>query len=313
MIVPCFNVADHLTQTLLSLRRNTAPGIEFIIIDDGSSDATAEILAAQLDSLPGARLITSPRNVGLSAARNLGLEAASGEYITFLDGDDFYAAGYLLELSGAIRRLGCDVLRTDHVRVHGRKRTVHRINHGPRGVVMRPRDAILPVHRPTSVDAPNAWAGIYHRRLADAGLLHFAENLRTCEDRPWNWRLHLKVDSFAVVGLLGVFYRRNVATSLTQLVDERQFDFLAAHDQIVALVSADPDADRLLPKAVRSYCAIICHHLSRSERYSAPLAARLRARSAQSLNNLPDQTMRTVLASMDDRRRAVLIGLLDAA
>ena len=312
VIIPCYNVGNHVQQTLRSLRRNAASGFEFLLVDDASTDATAEILADRVHSVPGAQVITQPQNSGLSAARNAGLREATGEYITFLDGDDFYAAGYLPVLVQTIARLGCAMVRTDHIRLHGRRRTVHRINHGPRDMVMRPRDAILPVERPTSVDAPNAWAGIYHRSLADAGLLDFAEDLRTCEDRPWNWRLHLAAPSFAVVGLLGVFYRRDVATSLTRLVDERQFDFLTAHEHIVTLVTGDPDADLLLPKAVRSYCAIICHHLGRLDRYPAPLAAQLRQLSAQALHRLPADVLAGVTSTMDTRRRTMLAELMAA-
>ena len=97
------------------------------------------------------------------------------------------------------------MVRTDHVKFNGRKRAVHRSPMGPRGVVMSPRDAILPAHRLTSVDAPNAWAGVYHRRLADDGALQFGEGLRTAEDRLWIWRLYLWVPTFAVIGLAGVF------------------------------------------------------------------------------------------------------------
>lgn len=313
VIVPCYDVQDHVRQTLDSLRRNAAPDFEFLLVDDGSTDATPEMLADQADAVPGARIITLPANVGVAAARNVGLRAAEGDYITFLDGDDFYAPGYLTELLATIERLGCEMVRADHVRVHGRKRTVHRISHGPRGLVMRPRDAILPVRRATSVDAPNAWAGIYHRSVAEAGLLDFAEDLHTCEDRLWNWRLHLSADRFAVVGLLGVFYRRDVATSLTQITDERQLHFLAAHDQIFALVAADREAERLLPKAVWAYCAIVCHHLDQAARFSAPLGARLREQSALSLRRLPDALLRDVTEAMDARRQGLLRDLLEAA
>jgi hypothetical protein len=53
----------------------------------------------------------------------------------------------------------------------------------------------------------------------DEGLLRFDEDLRTCEDRPWIWGLHLQARTFALVGLRGVRYRRNVSASLTQLAD----------------------------------------------------------------------------------------------
>jgi glycosyltransferase involved in cell wall biosynthesis len=313
VIVPCYNVADHVLTTLQSLRRNAAPGIEILLVDDASTDATPELLAARVDQVPGARIVTAERNRGLSATRNLGLEQASGDYLTFVDGDDFLAPGYLSELLATIRRLNCDLVRTDHVQVRGRRRTVHRVGHGPRGVVMRPRDAILPVQRPTSVDAPNAWSGIYARRLLDAGLLRFDETLRTCEDRPWNWRLHLEADSFAVVGLTGVFYRRDVASSLTRVVDERQLDFLPAHDRIIDLVQADPEVERFLPKAVRSYCAIICHHIGRAARWPPALAEELRVRCGAALRRLPAGLVEETSAQMGGERPRLLQDLRAAA
>jgi len=313
VVVPCYNVAGYAAQTLRSLRRNAQPGIEFVLVDDASTDATLAVLEDEADRLPASRIVSLPVNVGIAAARNAGITAGHGEYLTFLDGDDFVAAGYFADLLAVIERLGCDMVRTDHVQVRGRERTVHRIGHGPRGVVCRPRDAILPVDRATSVDAPNAWAGIYSRRLVDNGLLYFPEHLRTCEDRLWNWRLHLGADSFAVVGLLGVFYRRGVTTSLTQITDERQFDFIPAFDAIVAAAAADPEGERLMPKAIRSYCSMVVHHLNQLSRYEPGLADRLPRLCREALSRLPAEPLRQVVAGLEPHRAAQLDTLMAAA
>jgi glycosyltransferase involved in cell wall biosynthesis len=313
VVVPCYNVERYVAETLRSLRRSAAPDIEFLFVDDASTDATPAILETAAAQLPGSRILTCEANGGLAAARNVGIGAAQGEYISFLDGDDFVAPDYYPTLVDTIRRLGCEMVRTDHVQVRGRERSVHRINHGPRRVVSSPRRAILPVDRVTSVDAPHAWAGIYHRRLADAGLLYFSPELRTCEDRPWNWRLHLHARSFAVVGLLGLHYRRDVANSLTRVADERQLDFVQAFDRIVELVEADPDSKCLLPKAIRSYCAIILHHLSQSSRYTPELAQELVRRCQQALRRLPAHALHEVLTAMDQPRARRLTALLGEA
>lgn len=313
VIIPCHNIEAYVGPMLQSLRRNTGPGIRFLLIDDASTDATASIIERQLDRVAGADLIRCPDNVGLAAARNVGIDnAGDATYLAFLDGDDFVSPGYYPELLAAIERLGCDFLRTDHVRVTGRRRTVHRVNHPHRNAVANPRDAILPVDRTTSVDAPNAWSGVSHRRLADSGLLRFNEKLKTCEDRPWNWRLHLKGESFAVVGLLGVFYRRDVSTSLTRISDRRQFDFLTAFDQIIADVDADRDAELLLPKAIRSYCSMICHHLGRLNTYEEPLGEELYALCAAALARLPRRQLNEVVAGLDQRRQKVISEVMAA-
>ncbi|MES4901146.1 MULTISPECIES: glycosyltransferase [unclassified Streptomyces] len=306
VIVPFYNVQTYAPDTLRSLRANARDDFEFILVDDCATDGTPEILERAERDLPGAVYVRHEQNGGLATARNTGLDAARGEYLTFLDGDDWLAPGYYEQLLGAIEELDCDFLRTDHVQVTGRARTIHRVPHGLRNVVMDPRDVILPADRSTSVDYAYAWAGIYHRRLADQGLLHFTHGLRTAEDRPWIWKLHREARSFAVVGLLGVFYRRGVASSLTQIGDVRQLDFIRAFDQVIEETARDRDADTLLPKAVRTYCAIISHHLGNIERFEPTVAKKLRSMSAAALKRMPQDVLKEALDSMDYERAARL-------
>jgi glycosyltransferase involved in cell wall biosynthesis len=306
VIVPFYNVRQYAPDTLRSLRANARDDFEFILVDDCSSDGTADLLARAESELPGAVLVRHEKNGGLATARNTGIDRARGEYLTFLDGDDWLAPGHYERLVAAIEGLGCDFVRTDHVQCTARARVVHRVPHGRRGVVMRPRDAILPAHRSTSVDYAYAWAGVYHRRLAERGLLHFTDGLRTAEDRPWIWKLHREAESFAVTGLLGVFYRRGVASSLTQIGDVRQLDFIRAFDEVVAGAAEDADAARLLPKAVRTYCAIISHHLGSVERFEPAVARKLKAMSAAALRRMPQNALDEVLGSMDTERATLL-------
>ncbi|MFD5120952.1 glycosyltransferase family 2 protein [Streptomyces sp. NPDC058385] len=302
VIVPFYNVQQYAPDTLRSLRANARDDFEFILVDDCSKDETPDILARAERELPGAVLVRHEKNGGLATARNTGLDASRGEYLTFLDGDDWLAPGYYERLLASIEGLGCDFVRTDHVQCTARARTVHRVPTGRRGVVMDPREAILPADRSTSVDYAYAWAGMYHRRLADAGLLHFTDGLRTAEDRPWIWRLHREAKSFAAVGLLGVFYRRGVASSLTQIGDVRQLDFIKAFDQVVAETAQDKDAEELLPKAVRTYCAIISHHLGSIERFEPAVARKLKTMSSAALKRMPQDVLDDALDSMDVQR-----------
>ncbi|MEU1481614.1 glycosyltransferase family 2 protein [Streptomyces sp. NPDC005760] len=309
VIVPFYNVQQYAPDTLRSLRLNARRDFEFVLVNDKSKDETPAILdraAEELSDVAQVQVLHHETNGGLATARNTGLDAARGEYLTFLDGDDWLAPGYLTELVTAIEELGCDFVRTDHVQTVARARTVHRVPIGRRNEVMNPRDAILPADRSTSVDYAYAWAGAYHRRLLDKGLLHFTDGLRTAEDRPWIWKLHREADSFAVVSLLGVFYRRGVASSLTQIGDARQLDFIRAFDQVIEETAADRDADRLLPKAVRTYCAIIAHHLSDESKWEPSVARQLRAMSAAAIKRMPQDMLAEVLDTMDLRRSAKL-------
>jgi glycosyltransferase involved in cell wall biosynthesis len=303
VVVPVRDGERHIADALASLCRNAAPGFEFIVVDDGSADATADIIGGFAGDLPGLTVLRHPTPVGLADARNAGLAAASGRYVTFMDGDDWLAPGHLARLVAAIDGLGCDFVRTDHVQAEGRKRVVHRAPLARRGVVLDPREAILPAGVRTMVDYPYAWAGVYRRSLGD--LLHFPGSLHTAEDRPWIWRLHREAASFAVVSLAGVFYRRMVPGSLTQAGDERQLHFFDAFELV--LKDLEPE---FLPKAVRNFCALLAHHLTIGDRFTPELRARFAERGRDMLATLPREMVAESLAGMTAEREAALRDLL---
>ena len=305
VVVPFYNVQTYALETLRSLRANSREDFEFVLVDDCSTDGTPEILERAKRELPGAVLLRHEKNGGLATARNTGLDASRGEYVTYLDGDDWVAPGFYERLLGSIEGLGCDFVRTDHVQFTARARTVRRVPVGRRDEVLRPRDWILPEHRSTSVDYPYAWAGIYHRRLADRGLLHFTDGLRTAEDRPWIWRLHREAATFAVVSLAGVFYRRMVSGSLTRVGDERQLHFFDAFE----LVFKDLE-EEFLPKAVRNFCALLAHHLEIADRFTPQLRARFEERGAAMVRTLPTDLVTEAAGRMSMEREATLRALL---
>ena len=310
VIVPCHNVRDFAPDMLRSLARNAGPEKEFLLVDDCSTDGTSDMLRQAAEKLPRATVLTHETNQGISRARNTGLERASGEYVTFLDGDDWYAPGYLDELTAAIERLGCDFVRTDHVQATGRERVVRRAPARRRGVVLDPRDGIAPAEMATMVDYPFVWAGIFRRSMLEQRDVRFAARLRTAEDRVFTWQLYLRAASCATVGLHGVFYRRGVTTSLTQIKDARQLDFIPAHDLILDEVAAHPQADRFLPKIVRTYCAMIAFHAGNADGYEPSAAKRLRREASAALRRMPQDVLRRTLSEMNTERHTVLRGLL---
>lgn len=88
IIIPCYNQAAFLPKAITSLQHQTFTNWECIIIDDGSTDDCVEIMIHQTLEDKRFRLIRKP-NGGSASARNLGLKAAIGEYIQFMDADDY--------------------------------------------------------------------------------------------------------------------------------------------------------------------------------------------------------------------------------
>ena len=86
VVIPTYNYAHYLPEAIDSVLRQTYPPLEITVVDDGSTDATPDVLAAYGDRI---RVIRQ-KNQGVAAARNAGLSAARGEYVAFLDSDDIW-------------------------------------------------------------------------------------------------------------------------------------------------------------------------------------------------------------------------------
>ncbi|MFF8277071.1 glycosyltransferase family 2 protein [Streptomyces lateritius] len=309
VIVPLHNVGIYAPDTMRGLANNADPDFEFLLIDDCSTDDTPYVLDRWQSRIPNATVIRHETNLGVAQARNTGLDAATGDYVTFLDGDDWYAPGHLRAMVDSIETLGCDFARTDHVQSTGRSRSIRYAPAKKRDAVMDPRDGIAPASMVTMVDYPFVPFGIYSGRLFENGASRFETRLRTAEDRLWIWRLHLKATTFAALSLHGVFYRRGVTTSLTQITDHRQLDFIPSYDLLLEEVAKDAEADRFLPKAVRTYCAMIAFHMGKADQYEPAVTKRLRQNVTDALRRMPQQVLDETLATMDSARATLLRNL----
>ncbi|MNZ70659.1 putative glycosyltransferase EpsJ [compost metagenome] len=102
IIMPVFNKAQHIEKSIRSVQSQSYQNIELLIIDDGSTDNSSDIInrIAQHDQ----RIkYFYQKNMGVSAARNSGVEIANGHYISFLDADDEYESTFISEMMDAIK------------------------------------------------------------------------------------------------------------------------------------------------------------------------------------------------------------------
>ena len=90
IIVPVYNVEKYLKTCLDSIINQTYQNLEIILVDDGSTDNSGEI-CEEYRKTDSRIILIHKENEGLSMARNFGLDIASGDYISFVDSDDFIA------------------------------------------------------------------------------------------------------------------------------------------------------------------------------------------------------------------------------
>ena len=159
VIVPIYNVEAYLPKCLDSLAGQTFPDVEFILIDDGSTDQCGEI-AEDYAAADPRFCVYQTANHGLSAARNLGIEKARGKWLMFVDPDDYVTPDFLEKPYQAALREEADLVIFQWSVVGGRGSVAHGKESFGSGIV----DAETAVR----YGASYAWNKLYRRELFGA-------------------------------------------------------------------------------------------------------------------------------------------------
>ena len=101
VVIPLYNKAPYIAKAINSVLSQTFTDYELVIVDDGSKDDSAEIAAKAIEGRQNCRLIRQ-ENAGVSMARNNGIAASHGDYLCFLDADDWWEPTFLEEMSKLI-------------------------------------------------------------------------------------------------------------------------------------------------------------------------------------------------------------------
>lgn len=166
VVVPVYNVLPWLDRCLESLRVQTFRDFETILVDDGSTDGSGERCDHWKRRLPRASVIHQ-RNGGLANARNTGVAAAAGDWIVFVDSDDFVAPDYLAYLFDLVRKhhvslAACGTKRTFGESIPENVR-VNPCGHGDSEVSSDRTDSLRWLHSQKLTDT--MWAKIFRRDL----------------------------------------------------------------------------------------------------------------------------------------------------
>lgn len=117
IITPVYNVEECIEKSINSVINQTCKEFELLLIDDGSKDRSIEIAKSLLENSDINFKIITQENAGVSAARNRGITVASGEYITFLDSDDYIDSRFVELMYEKAKLTKCDVVFCDYSEV----------------------------------------------------------------------------------------------------------------------------------------------------------------------------------------------------
>lgn len=199
VIVPIYNVAPYLAQCLDSVQRQTYSDMQVIMVNDGSTDDSPDIAQQYVQQDKRFTLINQA-NGGLSAARNTGLAHANGEYVTFIDSDDYIDDDYLATL--ICHAEGYDVVQNGFRRVNNQ------------GNVLR---EVMP--HPT-YRLNSAWSRLYRRSFLTENNLAF-EVGQYYEDVLFSAKMWLSHPHIITIDYCGYNYRVNSSSITSKRHDTR--------------------------------------------------------------------------------------------
>lgn len=167
LIIPVYNVEKYIEQCLTSIcQQLPVPDVEVIVVDDGSPDQSVakaqQFLAQQSEAVQQQFRIIRQKNQGLSGARNTGITQAQGEYVAFLDSDDYLNPQYFAEVLKGIET-GADIIQFAVQRVDDQGNIIpflHRMS--KQGLQTLNQDILLEL---SNRSAWFAWLRVYKRAL----------------------------------------------------------------------------------------------------------------------------------------------------
>lgn len=198
VIIPLYNAEKSIEDCLRSVLQQTYNDLEIIIVDDGSQDKSYEICERFNDKR--IRLYRQ-KNGGVSKARNLGIDKATGEYITFLDADDWIEEQTYEKMIAEFNNPTVDIVIGGFVRE--RNGVVIPILEKESEVVMRSGQAITELLR-NRIFRGELWDKVYRRTLFKE--LRLDEDIAIAEDLLINWQLFHRATNICYLPVWGYHY-----------------------------------------------------------------------------------------------------------
>ncbi|MGB5136644.1 MAG: glycosyltransferase [Prochlorococcaceae cyanobacterium] len=232
VIVPAFNVEPYLVQCLDSLILQDINRIEVIVVNDGSTDDSGQIAMRYAESYPWVRLINQ-ENRGLSEARNVGMEYAKGEYVGFVDGDDWIHPRMYLHMCRAADKSGADLVITNGCLYNNTTRELRPIQDHKVWTQIKNKNSVFNARETTELFRLDTSACKRLYRRSHLKRLDFRFLPRVIfEDVPAHYKLLLHTDKIALVDRPYYYYRTDRPGRITAISNERLFNAFSVLEEV---------------------------------------------------------------------------------
>ena len=220
VIIPVYNVAQYLDQCVMSVLNQTMNNLEIILVNDGSTDGSGEMCEEYAEK--DARVVViHQKNQGLAAARQAGLNIAQGEYIGFVDSDDWLEANMYEEMYQAVKENDADIVFCNVYRNESKKEQVYftpgLYNRSQMMETIFPR--LLAGFDENGGENTIRWCNwlrLYRKDLIDKHNIQFDKRFRRSQDLPFTFECTIHANSYYYLGDSYLYHNRMNYESLSK-------------------------------------------------------------------------------------------------
>lgn len=227
IIIPVFNASKYLKETVLSVMNQDYKDIEIILINDGSTDDSLSI-CKELQLMDSRIIVISQENEGVSAARNHGKKVAKGEYILFIDADDFLEKDMISTLYQKAVETEADIVSCGAAIVKDGK--VIREEFGTNELYIYDKIEALKFFLIGNRVNIGVWTKLFKKSLVDD--IEYQSDIRINEDKLFIFEALMRAEKYVVYDVSKYQYIQR-EDSATRTFDSRWFDTIDVADQML--------------------------------------------------------------------------------
>ncbi|WP_195851041.1 glycosyltransferase family 2 protein [Aerococcus tenax] len=262
IIIPVFNSSDYLEECLKSVIKQTYENLQIILVDDGSTDNSLEIIKAY-EMIDDRILWCSQPNKGAWSARNQGINLAKGEYIGFVDSDDIVKFDMYETMLKSMQNVGAEVCECNCLRLtkSGKRIEMDKLENN-----ILFSNEILESFIKNENTTPSVANKLYKKEIIEG--IYFM-NLEHNEDYLFNFNVYSKVEKKITLNYIGYIYRENLNSVTNSSFTLKKLDTLRAKRKIISDLQ-NRHLDNLLPLAYRNFAKDAMRLYFESYRGKAP-------------------------------------------
>lgn len=242
IIVTSFNIENYIEKCILSILNQTLSDIEIIIVDDASTDNTQSIIKQYAEKDNRIKTIFFEKNTigGVASAANAGMEIATGDYIGFADGDDWYEPTMFEELYVKAKNNDCEIAFCNYLEFD----ESNAVNKEPSDA--KKWSGILKYNHDIVEDEafkklflrfnPVPWRKIYKTSFLKENSIIFPVGDYFFEDNPFHWETTVKAKRFAFTESIGCYHRINRPGQTMGTADKRLLAMYEHHHTIITML-----------------------------------------------------------------------------